>query len=152
MPEILRQLFPFVWVVLALAVILFVGRRRRARSRAPRPSTDAIDDRQRRIVRAIGKLEISLMEYGRDVEGRLDMRIRTLGQLIQDADQRIEKLGKLGDSADVPGDPEKIAREHRQVYDLADQGLDKVEIARRTSTTPGEVELILGLRRTREGS
>lgn len=141
-----------MWVVLALAVVLFVGRRRLARSKAPRQNTDAIDDRQRRLVRAIGKLEISLMEYGRDVEGRLDMRIRTLGRLIQDADQRIQTLNQLGGSGDEPGDPEETPHEHREVYDMADQGLDKVEIARRTSMTPGEVELILSLRRTRDGS
>jgi hypothetical protein len=36
---------------------------------------------------------------------------------------------------------------HRKVYDLADQGLTPVDIARRIEKPTGQVELILALRR-----
>jgi hypothetical protein len=36
---------------------------------------------------------------------------------------------------------------HQRVYELADRGLNAVQIAQELQTQPGEIELILNLRR-----
>jgi len=149
--EELHSLVPLILVMAALLAVLWYGRRRPAhRKKEPRPRGDerSLTERQR-LTRAIGKLEVNLMEFGREIEGRLDTRIHTLNELIRSADERIERLEELAGRERPVGD--EVPPLHREVYRMADEGLDKVEIARRTSTTPGEVELILGLRRSREG-
>jgi len=45
----------------------------------------------------------------------------------------------------------RAERRYDEIYLLADYGFDPVEIARRTGSPVGEVELILGLRARREG-
>ena len=116
------------------------------RRNVPKPSDGAVD-REFRLMKAIEKLEVDVMEFSRDVEGRLDTRIRTLTKLISDADDRIERLRAAGGKPN--GSSDDVPELHREVYRLADDGLDNVEIARRVSSTPGEVELIIALRETR---
>ncbi len=138
-------------VAVAIVLVFRWGKKRRgeiskAASQAGGPST--LSEHQR-LQRAVEKLQVNLMEFSREVEGRLDTRIRTLTQLVSDADERIKKLEELQDK--TPARKKEIPELHKDVYRLADEGFDEVEIARRTSTTPGEVGLILGLRRTRGG-
>ncbi len=146
MPDGLQGYLPLALVVIALAVVLMLGRRRTVRKQ-PGPAEKGTTDPRIELRKSMEQLQISLMEFGRDVEGRLDTRIHTLSKLIRDADERIERLEKLAGAnhRPVPEAPDL----HREIYRLADEGLDKVEIAKRTSVTPGEVELILGLRRKR---
>jgi hypothetical protein len=80
---------------------------------------------------------------------RLDRQAHRIERLIAEADERIRRLERLsGDSvrmgvAPRPGsDPV-----NQQVYDLADEGLPPVEIARKLHQHTGKVELILALRR-----
>jgi hypothetical protein len=134
--------------VLALIIwVVWIGRRRakQACAREERPTRDALSSRHD-LQRAMEELQVNLMEFGRDVEGRIDTRMKALEKLIADADERIEALKQAGCAAPSQAGPSPA---HRLVYDLADQGLDKVEIARRAEMTPGEVELVLGLRRAR---
>ncbi|MCD6405780.1 MAG: hypothetical protein J7M19_08130 [Planctomycetes bacterium] len=149
MVEMLKDFLPLVAVLIAIVLVLRLGWRRKSVSKSPRPrATDDATGGYIRLQKAIEKLHVNLMEFGRDVEARLDTRIRTLGRLIQDADERIKRLEELSGKASAPGAKEPPPL-HREVYRLADEGLDKVEIARRAASTPGEVELILGLRKTR---
>lgn len=41
-----------------------------------------------------------------------------------------------------------LMAKHRKIYDLSDQGLDPLEIAQRTDQTPGQVQVILALRKS----
>jgi hypothetical protein len=59
----------------------------------------------------------------------------------------------LGSRTPGPGDgTEPLPDAHRRIYELADEGLSPVEIARRLSQTAGQVELTLSLRRLHRGS
>jgi len=97
---------------------------------------------------------VVLQELSSRMIAQMETRARKLDYLIREADGRIAELKKVlsglkneGPRRDVlPGD----AR-FSDVYELADSGLDTVEIARRTGKKPGEIELILGLRNRKEG-
>lgn len=148
-PDILRQVIPFVIVALLLIWTISYGRRRAARvKRAEAVFSQDEQDNRGRLQRAMEQLQVNIMEFGRDVEGRIDTKVATLSRLIQDADERIARLEELkGHSSRANGVPPL----HAEVYRLADEGLDKVEIARRTAMTPGEIDLVLGLRGKRDG-
>jgi len=148
MSEFLRNVVPFLLVALALVWIITYGRQRaeKAQKSEAALSRDELDQRQR-LQRAMEQLQVNIMEFGRDVEGRLDTRIATLGRLVQDADERIKRLEEL--TSQATRGAHAMPPLYREIYRLADEGLDKVEIARRTGTAPGEIELILSLRKDR---
>ena len=52
-----------------------------------------------------------------------------------------------GSAQDSVAAPQRIDPLHQRVHELADQGLDSIEIARRIERPTGQVELILALRR-----
>ncbi len=91
----------------------------------------------------------------RELTALLDTRIQTLDVLIQQADERIERMQPS--AAQQPAAPANgAARAHetttadgqkRAIYELADQGLTPAEIASRLDQHAGKVELILALRR-----
>ena len=149
MPDLWTQIVPFVVVALLLIWTISYGRRRSARvKRAEAVFSQDEHDNHSRLQRSMEQLQVNIMEFGRDVEGRIDTKIATLARLIQDADERIKKLEELkGRSSRASGVPPL----HAEIYRLADEGLDKVEIARQTAMTPGEVDLVLGLRGKRDG-
>ncbi len=144
----IKDALPVLFVLVILMWVMWIAQRRRARqasSRSDRISPAALD-RRHSLQRAMEELEVNLMEFGRDVEARIDTKLVTLQQLIHDADERIERLQALAGTPPAQSGTSPLAL---KVYELADQGLDKIEIARRADVTPGEVELILGLRRSR---
>jgi len=145
----IRNLAPWAAVLVGLIIAVIMLRRqiRPAQTRQP-VANDKVLDQRAKLQRAMEQLQINIMEFGRDVESRLDTKIAVLTQLIRDADERIKRLEGLSKSGRSHG-PNDLPPLHKEVYRLADEGLDKLEIARRTSTTPGEVELILGLRKQR---
>ncbi len=111
-----------------------------------------------------------LDQLARQIHGRLDTKIAKLEAVIRDADVRIDRLSRLGRSADglstldvtlerqVPDvdvaveKQSPVSASHAAVFRLADEGRSPAEIARQVGRTIGEVELILALRRTRESS
>ncbi len=112
---------------------------------------------------------LELDQLSRQVHGRLDTKLVRLDTLIRDADQRIEKLSRLEGASgggavleltldeEVPPDPGAAAThvddgQHGSIYELADDGLSPVDIARRVGRPTGEVELILSLRDAHAGS
>jgi hypothetical protein len=149
MPDLWTQVVPFVVVVLFLIWTISYGRRRSARvKRAEAVFSQDEQDNRSRLQRSMEQLQVNIMEFGRDVEARIDTKIATLSRLILDADERISRLEKLrGHSSRANGVPPL----HAEVYRLADEGLERVEIARQTAMTPGEIDLVLGLRGKRDG-
>jgi hypothetical protein len=99
-------------------------------------------------------------ELAQRLAAQLDNKAERLDQLLAEAEQAIARLEQLqkgapprlgaGDEQDRPDAPESesdVDPATRQIYQLADQGHDPVEIARRLDQHLGKVQLILALRR-----
>lgn len=121
-----------------------------APARNPRPQNAS--QAQTRLKHDLEALMVELEEFSRSVSAQIDMRFAKLETAIQDADRRITALNRLTRrlaERDGQPTPETEAHDlrHEIVYELADAGLTPVEIARDTGKTPGEIELILNLRK-----
>ncbi len=93
-----------------------------------------------------------LQELSRKISAQIDTRFAKLEASIRDADRRIAVLNRLTrqraeERGEADAEPEDHDARHTVVYELADAGFSAVEIARDVGKTPGEVELILNLRR-----
>lgn len=152
-------------VLLAAAVVLLIvvvlGKSRRsaiAKSREilPTPQERLADLRQRAANdTGIESRVAEAADQIRELTAVLDTRIATLDVLIQQADERIDRLnatvlqkreapanGAAHEASSTTADGQK-----RSIYELADQGLTPSEIAARLGQHAGKVELILALRR-----
>lgn len=143
------------------------SRNRRAHANAPRhprpvparsSGSTATQDRLERLM-ADGE------ELTRRLAAILDNKAARLEILIEQADQRVQELQAAAEAVQAqpqaasprsaglalteagPPAAEPIDPLHRKVYDLADQGLPPVDIARQIDRPTGQVELILALRR-----
>src|SRR5687767_8058912 len=102
------------------------------------------------IRRDMDLLMVELQELSRRISAEIDTRFAKLEAAIRDADRRIAVLNRLSRSAaDRPDDGMKsdFDARHGVVYELADAGFSPIEIARDLGKTPGEIELILNLRK-----
>lgn len=143
------------------AILLITGMRRKQRERArveaglPRgPRVAPVSqDQKERLRRDLEMLIGELQDLSRKITAEIDTRFSKLEAAIRDADRRIATLNSLARAADSkPADktsqpPEQDVR-HTVVYELSDAGFTPVEIAKDLGRTPGEIELILNLRRT----
>lgn len=79
--------------------------------------------------------------------GQMERQAARLERLLGEADARIRQLERLnaGQGRTVPRDP-AVDPLNQQVYELSDEGLPPVEIARQLNQQTGKVELILALR------
>lgn len=155
--------------------LLFRARRQFARlNRDGRASAAPVRGPADQIAETARNMEVQLHDRMREVQGQLDTKLATLNQLILDAERQATRLEALlkrmqsetheetntteaeeGPAAAAVGAPpptesrpdKALQHRHGQVYDLADEGYSATAIARRLDSTPGEVELILGLRR-----
>lgn len=153
-------------VPLLLAAIatffLLAGLRRKQRERAaagevtgPRDPLHLPADLQKkeRLRRDLETLIGELQDLSRKISAEIDTRFAKLEASIRDADRRIAVLNRLArQGGSVPEDSsphgDENAGRHNVVYELADAGFSCVEIAKDLGKTPGEIELILNLRRT----
>jgi hypothetical protein len=110
-----------------------------------------------------------LEELTERLANQLDVKAERVEALIAAADERIRQLERLQmelprsgsvdprlveprhrvrhePAAAAPGGA-TVEAAHREVYELADQGLSPVEIARKLDRHTGQIELILNLRR-----
>ena len=162
--------------VVGLTIVMLFTRRRIAQSRKKLPTK--VQDRHAGLSKQIGvrrdmeTVMVELDKLSRQIHGRIDIKLARLEKLIRDADQRIERLSQLSESASASHgaaveitlkseDPHQPAfanqnpageNRRRAIYRLADDGLSPVDIAQQIGDTPGEVELILALRKTRSGA
>lgn len=152
-------------IALALAVIaiffLLTGLRRRQRERwsreettGPRePETSATLDSKQRLRRDLESLLGELNDLARKISAEIDTRFAKLEAAMRDADRRIATLHRLtrdlGEkTGNAPTQADDIDTRHAAVYEMADAGVSPIDIARDLGKTPGEIELILNLRRT----
>ena len=117
----------------------------------------------------IDDMIVKLDDIGREVYAKLDNKIRVLNRLIEEADEKIKKLealraqtpetkakaaetaAKPAEAASAPANPSGAEKgKYATVYALADAGQSVVSISRQTGLQPGEIELLLELRRTKK--
>ena len=128
---------------------------RRQRSLTPKAPVEQVGEIRQTARRreADQATSAELVELSRRLLAQIDARSAHLESLIEDADRRIERLQRLSSDA-VPraerdgSAPASVGADpvSRDVYELADEGLGPVEIARRLDQHVGAVELILALR------
>jgi hypothetical protein len=107
--------------------------------------------RDHRVVEAeLEKLLVDLQGLSRQISAQIDTRFCKLEVLLKEADEKIRKLEALRNGSKAPTQPEESDPEKSLIYTLADAGKTPVEIAREMNKNPGEIELILSLRRSRQ--
>jgi hypothetical protein len=99
------------------------------------------------------RLLVELQEFGREIEGRLETRIRHLAKLIAEADRAVERLNAAVAAARrAPEDHDRPSDALRaRIVALRSEGMEAADIARTVGLPPGEVELVLGLERRVSG-
>lgn len=151
-----------------IAMFFMMMSMRRWQQRAQRPRRELplappprLQLPEREVRRDLEALMVELQELSRKISAEIDTRFIKLETAIRDADRRIATLNRLARGqetasfADLPAAPPAgdfdpgVAADtrHQVVYELADAGFSPVDIARDLGKTPGEVELILNLRR-----
>lgn len=161
-----------LWFAGALALLIFLTWRMRSRTRGKmgppdQTAKERLDElaAQRGVKGDMEELLAELQDLSRKINAQIDTKFAKLEAVIADADRRIETLERLSDSAtgrprlditvgddmlgEPPASPAAAPRSsdvNARVYELADAGRTPVEIAQALDRTPGEVELILGLR------
>ncbi len=141
--------------------LLITGIRRKQRERARAadrqptlrvPTTSTLDSKEK-LARDLEQLIGELQDLSRKITAEIDTRFSKLESAIRDADRRIAVLSRLSRTTGTKTD-ERPAEDQNEdiryaiVYELADAGFSPVEIAKDLGRTPGEIELILNLRRT----
>lgn len=171
------QLAVLVVAAAGLTLVMLSTRRRIRLSRAT--SVQSASERiatvaaRSRAARDMEAVMLELDELSRGIHGRLDTKLVRLEALIRDADQRIEQLAAAIPATPAPPAPARIdvvvgdestpdhetrqatsdepRREpHELIHEMADRGANVIDIARKAGRTPGEVELVLALRKTRD--
>mgnify|MGYP001053434522 CR=1 FL=1 len=151
------NLVPLVLGAIALTLLMSsLSRRQQARAARPKPPAQrpppSADSREQEIRRDLDELMVELQELSRRISAEIDTRFSKLEAAIRDADRRIAVLNRLSrmlaeqEGKEAPASTDIDAR-HSVIYELADAGFTPVEIARDLGKTPGEVELILNLRK-----
>lgn len=168
------QLTILVVAAMGLTLVMLSTRRRIRLSHAASAQTAseriAAVAARNRTARDMEAVMLELDELSRGIHGRLDTKLVRLEALIRDADQRIERLAAANAAPPAPdridvvvGDestPDNEARQaandeprrepHELIHEMADRGASVIDIARKAGRTPGEVELVLALRKTRD--
>ena len=154
-------LFDSLWLVglflAGAAIVIYAMQRQKARAKtaepAPRPSSAAEE-----LHRSMERLLVELQDTSREINATLDTKMIVLNKLIEDADRKIAELKSLQEAREkrpaAPARAEEPLTEEarkrrdleREICRLADEGQTELEIARRTNTPRGEVELVLRLR------
>ncbi len=101
------------------------------------------------------QLMVEIEEMARRVGSQLDVKAHRLEKLLQEADQKLQQLNvrlpqsSEGESAAPPTPTAPpVDPLTAQVYALADEGRNSVEIAQQLDEQVGKVELMLALRQT----
>ncbi len=165
---------PLVIVVIAIALVVSSLRKRYTQGpKMPPASSGAASGPSResaqRLRSEVESAIVELQNLSRRISSEIDTRFARLEAAISDADRRIATLQRLIEMADLDERPaSRDAKEgerstanmaakssstdpqdrHSVVYEMADAGKSAIEIARQLGKTPGEVELILNLRKT----
>jgi hypothetical protein len=160
-----KDYVPVAIIIIAIVLIMSSLRRRYVRPRTAAfqpeqggPSRESVQRLRAEVESAI----VELQDLSRRISSEIDVRFARLEAAIHDADRRIAALQRLIQEAEAAnaagiqqggasltgGDEDRLDARYAVVYEMADGGRTPVEIARELGKTPGEVELILNLRRS----
>jgi len=167
------ELVPVAVIGVGVLILLYASirwMRGKGRLTPDQAQRKALSTREYDDVRTnLERLLVDLQELSRQISAHIDTKFCKLEVLIKQADERIRRLetlngrtgsadapaGSLAPSTDGPSAPpprpEPVSTEHEVIYRLADTGKSAVDIAKMLKKHPGEVELILSLRRSRPG-
>lgn len=138
--SVLTQTLPPILIVAGAALLLWaIWRRPKAPEREGGRSPVAAQQ-----VQAVMR---DAEELAGLLAGQMERQAARLERLLGEADARIRQLERLnaGQGRTPPRDP-AVDPLNQQVYELSDEGLPPVEIARQLNQQTGKVELILALR------
>ena len=145
---------PFTLMMVAGIILLIVTvlriprvtrRKREARDRGEKLAAQSPEVKLRRTME---DLLVEIYELSREMNARIDTKMRAFEALLRRAEEvaaRLEKADAAGGALDEPVESSK----YEEIYRLADEGKSVAEIARASGEHPGEIELILNLRRRR---
>jgi len=161
-----RTVLPLTVAVCAVVYLLYrSGQRIKGKGRitddsARRQAAGKLSDHAE-IRSNLERLLVELQDLARQINAHIDTRFCKLDVLIRQADERIKRLESLtgtgsvddsgGSSVEGSPEPQQVDPQKAVIYKLADSGKSAAEIARQVNQHPGEVELILSLRRTGQG-
>jgi hypothetical protein len=155
-------LLPTVLMVAGVALICFVLLRRFSRSqkddRPPLKIQPGVDDSEfgQRPTSFRGKADraVELDDHFREISAKVDNNIRILQALIEQAEQTVDRLGKLQNGSAKTNRPDiRIAEQSlleassEIICLLSDYGFSIDQIARRTGADREEIEKILADRK-----
>jgi len=150
-------------VLVALGAILFVALRWRKvqiqkqqqqrGNEPPEPRTFAQPPSTGAMRAEVQAMLADIEETTRRAAAQIDNRCQKLEILIAEADRKLQQLdGQLQmpvRSAPPPPIEGATANDaHQPVYDMADRGMDARQIAQALGKQPGEIELMLALRKS----
>lgn len=165
------QLVMIILGIAALAFLLISTRRRimnstRQPAETPREQFARIGGLSR-TTREVERVMAELDSLSREIHGRIDTKLARLEKLLRDADQRIALLSQPVDSSADRGSRLEVLLEQEEPLDavsgddntgdatqqsvvrMAEVGRSVLEIAQHVGKTPGEIELMLALHKTR---
>jgi hypothetical protein len=147
------SLVPLAVALVAVFLLMSSLRRRQQRQpqRPPKPLRDPPAQHRQQTQRDLEELMVELQELSRRINAEIDTRFAKLESAMRDADRRISVLNRLtrqgaGNNAQE-GSSASADTRHAAVYELADAGFSPLDIAKDLGKTPGEIELILNLRK-----
>lgn len=141
--NLLTQTLPPVLIVAGAALLLWaIWRRPKAAEREGRAG-----GRSPMAAQQVQSVMRDAEELAGLLAGQMERQAARLERLLGEADARIRQLERLnaGQGRTPPRDP-AVDPLNQQVYELSDEGLPPVEIARQLNQQTGKVELILALR------
>lgn len=146
-------------IVFVLLRRLWRGKKRRRATHTPTPREQIAALRSQAESRSrIESFKIEAHEFTRQLAALLDTKAERLERLIADADDRLARMADAEHRPAAPpprpsphrhrpiDPPARVDPTHTKIYQLADAGMDPIEIARQTGQPTGQVELILALR------
>ncbi len=148
---ILSGAFMAASMIIVLWVLMRLARQRRARSHQTEPTARLEEIRHDASQREVfSNLMVDAEELTRRFAAQLDNKAARLEQLLELADERIERLERAsrtgGSSGAASNGTPSIDPTTLEIYRLADEGQNPVEIAKSLGQHTGKVELILALR------
>lgn len=151
-------LVPLLLAVIALSLLMLSLRRKQRRIQHDPDRTSSVREpppapKKAELRRDIEDLLVELQDLSRKISAEIDTRFAKLEAAIHDADRRIAALQRLTRQAqkqavNKTNNSAEPDDRHSIVYELADAGHTPVEIAKDLGKTPGEIELILNLRKS----
>jgi len=144
---------PFTLMMVAGIIVLIVtilripqARRRKQEAKEHRVKR-AVQSPEAKLRRTMEKLLVEIHELSREMNARIDTKMRAFEALLRRAEEVAARLEAATYAAGEPRGEAAASSRHEEIYRLADEGKSIEEIARLSGEHPGEIELILNLRR-----